>query len=279
MKEDYFKNNGYDKLTMEENKTQPSKTDRVLGEEWLSWTGDLDEGKTYEETAGLFTVFAALAVTLLLGFIGAVLYMIEPRLAMISPILVFAARILTVTVITLFVLLAVLVIVCVFSGRNCLLHPRIGQVFASRILPLTLTLARRLGIPRDRLSNSFVCFSNAVVKASHKPGEGKTIILLPRCLKPEVKKSVQELAQKADVKVFTATGGGQARNIIRQERPTAVIGVACERDLISGISDVAPKIPTMGVANRRPEGPCKNTDLDIEKLRQAIVTLTGKNIV
>ena len=263
---------------MEEKNTLTQKTDRVLGEEWLSWTGDLDEGKSYDETAGLFTVFATLAVLSMLGIFAITLYMIEPRLAMISPILVYAARTLAFLAAALFVILCTLVIVSVFTGRNCLLHPRIGQILASSILPLTLLISRKFGIPRDRLGNSFVCFSNAIVKASHKPGEGKTIILLPRCLKSEAKKAVQELAGKADVGVFTATGGGQARNIIRQERPTAVIGVACERDLISGISDVAPKMPTMGVTNRRPEGPCKNTDVDLEKLRLAIETLTGKTV-
>jgi hypothetical protein len=63
--------------------------------------------------------------------------------------------------------------------------------------------------------------------------------------------------------------------VIRRERPTGVIGVACERDLISGISDIAPKIATLGVANKRPEGPCKNTLIDLNELRTAIETLTG----
>jgi hypothetical protein len=89
---------------------------------------------------------------------------------------------------------------------------------------------------------------------------------------------VQELGDRAGVGVFIATGGGEARQIIRRERPSAVIGVACERDLISGIRDVAPKIVTLGVANQRPEGPCKNTLVDLDEVRGAIKTLTGVNI-
>ncbi len=78
--------------------------------------------------------------------------------------------------------------------------------------------------------------------------------------------------------MFVATGGGEARKVIHQERPSAVIGVACERDLISGIHDVAPKVATLGVANQRPEGPCKNTLIDLEELRVAIRALTGIDV-
>ena len=86
---------------------------------------------------------------------------------------------------------------------------------------------------------------------------------------------MKDLAQRAGIETFTASGGGQARKIISEQRPTAIIGVACERDLMSGIHDVAPKMPTLGVTNKRPDGPCKNTIVDIEKLRKAIETLTG----
>ncbi len=83
------------------------------------------------------------------------------------------------------------------------------------------------------------------------------------------------MPKKPGVKVYTVTGGGQARKVIRAQRPTAVIGVACERDLMSGIQDVAPKLPTLGVTNKRPNGPCKNTLIDIGELKKAITTLTG----
>ena len=65
--------------------------------------------------------------------------------------------------------------------------------------------------------------------------------------------------------------------MIRTERPSAVIGVACERDLISGIRDVSPLLPTIGITNQRPEGPCKNTLIDMDALRRAIETFTGES--
>ncbi|MDP2982517.1 MAG: DUF116 domain-containing protein [Candidatus Latescibacter sp.] len=260
---------------MEQKTQDSSKPDRKLGDEWEDWTGDLDESISYEETASLFILYGSLALLLILACLGLVLYMIEPRLHLINPVFVFAAQTITVLLILVIAGLGTMVIVSAFTGRNLFFHSRLGQVAASRILPLALTIARRLGISRDRLGNSFVIFSNALVKASHKPGAGKTIILIPRCLKAEMRKEVQELGNRAGVGVFIATGGGEARQVIRQERPSAVIGVACERDLISGISDVASTIPAMGICNKRPEGPCKNTLINLDDLKKAIETLTG----
>ena len=254
------------------------KIDRKLGDEWEGWTHDLDESASYHEPAGLFLRYASLALFFLMAGLGFALYMVEPRLAMVHPALLYGVRAAAILFALLSAGLAAMVAVSAFTGKNLIFNSRIGQVAASRILPLALALARRLGISRDRLGNSFVRFSNAVVRASHRPGKGKTIILIPRCLQSDIRKSVQEMGARAGIGVFVATGGGEARKVIHQERPSAVIGVACERDLISGIHDVAPKIATLGVTNQRPEGPCKNTLIDLEELRAAIQTLTGVNV-
>jgi uncharacterized protein len=260
---------------MENNPIHSDRPDRKLGDEWEDWSGDLDESVAYEETAGLFTLFAALALLLILAGLGFVLFMIEPRLAQVHPSLVWGARFLAAMLVLGSAGLGIMVAASALTGKNLLVRTSMGQAAAARILPIVLVISRKLGIPRDRIGNSFVRFSNAVVRASHHPGHGKTIILIPRCLKPEVRKEVLDMGARSGVGVFTATGGGEARQIIRRERPSGVIGVACERDLISGISDVAPRIATLGVANKRPEGPCKNTLVDLDELRAAIETFTG----
>ena len=247
----------------------------MLGDEWEDWTGDLDESISYEETARLFAIYAVLALLFILAGLAVTLYMIEPRLLLINPVIFYTVRALAIAIILGTAVWGLLIALSVFTGKNFLLHSRLGQVAATRILPFALAIARRLGISRDRLGNSFITFSNAIIKASYKPVKGKTIILLPRCLKSDLKKEVKELGNRAGVQIFTATGGGQARKVIREQRPSAVIGVACERDLMSGIHDVAPKMPTIGVTNKRPEGPCKNTLVDMDDVKKAIETLTG----
>ena len=263
------------KTISEQTGATPPKPDRVLGDEWDDWTGDLDESVTFNETARLFAVYASAALFLMFALTGFVLYMVEPRLGQLNPMLVIAARVLAIGAIVLATLWLTVMIASVFTGRKLILGTRFWQMSATTILPAALALARRLGISRDRIGNSFVAFSNHIVRATYKPGKGRTIILLPRCLNPELKKQVQELGEHSGVGVFIATGGGQARKIIREQRPSSVIGVACERDLMSGIHDVAPKMPTIGVTNQRPEGPCKNTIVDLEKLKNAIMIFTG----
>ncbi len=257
-------------------KTREKK--RVLGDEWENWNENLDEGRIYDENTVLFMIFATSALMFLMVVAGIVLYMIEPRLALIHPLLVQSARLITFVILGLFIFGAILILSSVYTGKSFLISTRLGQAAAAKLLPVALAIAQRLGISRDRLGNSFVKFSNAIVRATHKPCEGKTIILLPRCLNTDLKKEVHSLGEKANVGVFTVGGGGAARKIILKERPSSVIGVACERDLISGIQDVSPKMTTIGITNKRPEGPCLNTVIDLDDVKKAIQTLTGKRI-
>ena len=79
----------------------------------------------------------------------------------------------------------------------------------------------------------------------------------------------------SDYKVLTAAGGEEARQAIRQYRPTTILAIACERDLMGGVKDVADKIPVIAIPNRRPEGPCKNTDFALSDLDEALAALAA----
>ncbi|MBC7075448.1 MAG: DUF116 domain-containing protein, partial [Syntrophomonadaceae bacterium] len=54
--------------------------------------------------------------------------------------------------------------------------------------------------------------------------------------------------------------------------PRGVVAVACERDLSAGIHDMG-VLPVIGVLNCRPNGPCINTDVDVEAVEEALKTL------
>ena len=70
-------------------------------------------------------------------------------------------------------------------------------------------------------------------------------------------------------------GGRDALARTKQENIKAVVAVACEKELVQGIFAAFPK-PVLGVINETPEGPCKNTLADPDKVTQAIERLTGK---
>jgi hypothetical protein len=122
----------------------------------------------------------------------------------------------------------------------------------------------------------------------------KLLLLLPHCLQVDECKirlthnvrncekcgkcGMRDLIGVADrggLELFVATGGGLARRVVSSVNPEAVVAVACERDLTSGIADVYP-LPVLGVCNERPFGPCFNTRVDIKKVEEAIGLISGR---
>ena len=89
-----------------------------------------------------------------------------------------------------------------------------------------------------------------------------------RCGKCEIKDLIG-IAEENQLDLFVATGGTLARRIITEARPEAIVAVACERDLSSGIVDTYP-LPVLGITNERPFGPCLNTRVDLKLVANAI---------
>jgi hypothetical protein len=82
------------------------------------------------------------------------------------------------------------------------------------------------------------------------------------------------IADRNGLELFVATGGRLARRILSDVRPDAVVAVACEGDLSSGISDSYP-LPVLGIPNERPFGPCINTKANLQKVEEAIEMLSA----
>ena len=78
------------------------------------------------------------------------------------------------------------------------------------------------------------------------------------------------------LRTIVVTGGTLARMKVKEARPKAIVAIACERDLASGMADVFP-IPVIGVLNERPNGPCCNTTVDSERVRAVVEQLIGRN--
>jgi hypothetical protein len=89
-----------------------------------------------------------------------------------------------------------------------------------------------------------------------------------RCGRCNIKDLIS-VADENNLKLFVATGGNLARRIVSDVRPEAVVAVACERDLSSGIADAYP-LPVLGIPNERPFGPCFNTRVNLAKVKEAI---------
>ena len=135
-----------------------------------------------------------------------------------------------------------------------------------RLMRLTSRTAERFG-RRDWVENAAVKVYNALaLLRGRKVGTGELLLLIPRCLSKETLDGVLGIAGRYGVPVFVATRGQLARRVIRERRPRAVVAVACERDMVSGLHDVAGKVPVLGLTMTLPSGPCKDALLDLDKL-------------
>ncbi len=139
-----------------------------------------------------------------------------------------------------------------------------------------MVLGRALGLGRDRVGHAFVRVHNRLeVLPARVPEAARLLVLVPRCLSRETLQGLQALRQRYGFTQLTVTGGTEARRAIARQRPRGIVAVACERDLLSGVRDLKGRVPVLGFPNLRPEGPCKNTLVDLDRVEEAVRSFLG----
>lgn len=76
-------------------------------------------------------------------------------------------------------------------------------------------------------------------------------------------------ARETGVQLAFVTGGGKARELLRQPQIRAVVAVACELELVSGLLRSGKK-PVLAITLRRPHGPCKDTQVILPEVEKAL---------
>ena len=243
--------------------------DRRLGHEWDEWDGNpLPNRGDYDSAPALFFLWSAAALVAGCALLAGLLYLLGPRLGMVHPVIPAALR---VALVALAAVLAVWWLVLFVSWRSgrALLPERLAERGPLlRLMRLTSRMAERFG-RRDWVENASVKVYNALaLLRGRKVGTGELLLLIPRCLSKETLDGVLGIAGRYGVPVFVATRGQLARRVIRERRPRAVVAVACERDMVIGLHDVAGKVPVLGLTMTLPSGPCKDAGLDLGKLEE-----------
>ena len=179
----------------------------------------------------------------------------------------------------------------VIRGKNFFFNRRIRGVVIRVLFPFAVGVGKCLGFSKDEIRRSFIAINNELVLSEAKKVEPKRLLLLlPHCLQNhecDIRiignvenckacgrckiKDLVALAEKYHVQISVATGGTLARKIVVDKKPEVIIGVACERDLTSGIQDTYP-ITVFGIFNKRPFGPCYDTDVDLDLVEKGIIT-------
>jgi len=237
---------------------------------------------------GIFLGLSAISLFVLVFMAIFLWYLVAPRLAQIHigfPLLVGFAMALFALLVSLGL---VLILVSTATERN-LLFPGEYQLTVKVLFPIAVAVGKMLGISKDTVKRSFIQVNNGLVRSLRgKIDSRRVLLLLPHCLQNYtciykitatmencrrcgqcVVGDLAKLAEKYGVVVSMATGGTLARRVIVETKPTAIVGVACETDLTSGIQDAYP-IPVLGVLNRRPYGPCRNTTVDLMRVEEAL---------
>ncbi len=251
---------------------RPAKPrDRKLGDEWADWKGDRERESEINEALTTFSTLAAVVVFITIAMLPVVWYLIKPRIEQLSPRMSNIIEWSLICFVIVFVIIASLEGIWVVMFKRSLFPYKLVEKILLYILPKAVWLGSKFGISRDRVGNSFIKVHNFITKSyAAKVSAERLLILLPRCLKKEARSDIIDRTNGDAVKVLTVAGGEEAREAIKQYRPTLILALACERDLMSGIKDVAEKVPVLAIPNKRPEGPCKNTDFSLSELEEAL---------
>ncbi|SES66069.1 hypothetical protein SAMN05660297_00135 [Natronincola peptidivorans] len=166
----------------------------------------------------------------------------------------------------------------------------IMETFIHISYPFINILGKILKYDKNTIRRAYTQLNNQLVLSGDYSLQGKEILVLtPHCIQisscphkitnniNNCKRcgickvdSLIELQQKYGIHFKIVTGGTLARKIILELKPRAIIAIACERDLLSGLMDVK-RIPILAIVNQRPEGPCVNTQVDIVEVEHAIL--------
>jgi len=166
----------------------------------------------------------------------------------------------------------------------------LNMLFQSAII-----FGRWLGFCEDKIRYSLIELNNYFVSLNPSKYRGEEVLLLaPHCLQfngceRKITRSVSkcnrcrncqvadllDLADEYNLRFMVATGGTLARKHINDMKPKIVVAIACERDLISGIQEMYP-LPVKGILNERPNGPCFDTGVDLDKVRCEISVLVNE---
>lgn len=266
---------------------------KSLIEQEAEWSGS-SESIQYKPLKGAFVgllcfcIFIIFLVSFLFWYIPSVgLVNIHPALPIILGIGLAA-------VIISLIIVAVGISIAIMKGRDVFHAYKFRGILIKFFLPLMIMAGGFLRIPRIKIEQTFIEINNQLVKGMGKKIKPERIlILMPHCIqhidcKIKVTQNVRNcagcgrceigelvgLSEEFGIDLFISTGGTIARRKVYEKRPNAIVAAACERDLTSGIQDAYP-LPVLAVVNKRPQGYCVGTGVEVAAVRNAIIELLG----
>ena len=146
--------------------------------------------------------------------------------------------------------------------------------------------------PRLMLQILFIRMNNRITRWRRvRVSPDRLLVLLARCLQGGVcgrnlvrgadecarcglcpVKGLLELRDRYGFMLKVAGGGRQALTFVKDPAVSAVVAVACEKELVDGILASFPK-PVLGVVNTRPKGACAETQVELSLVEEGVRTM------
>lgn len=259
------------------------------------WQGS-PESIQYRPGAGPFlallilSAFGIAVAGFLFWYIPAVgLKNIHPLLPYVSGAVLLAACVFVIGA-------AAVITVAAARGRLLFYSSWMRWLLVKFFLPLMIMAGGIFKMQRITIEQAFIDLNNQMVRFMRKAGRidpKRLLVLMPHCIqfdncKIKVTRNVKNcagcgkceigglitLTEEFGINLFISTGGTVARRKVVEERPDAVIAVACERDLTSGLQDSYP-LPVIAIVNKRPRGYCMETGVELSEVRRAIADLVA----
>jgi len=249
----------------------------------------LNGGNSLKPQKRIFLGLLALTCLLFMLLLGLMWYVPYVGLANIHKTLPLTLGIVFGAILALVFAGMAILALTVLLGRDLPFSRSLRGVLVKVLLPLMSGVGKLFGVSKDQVRRSFIEINNQLLLAAHpRATPDKLLLLMPHCLQFHECEfritgnvvhcqrcgqcsisGLAELSEKYGVGLAVATGGTLARRIIVERRPKIIIAVACERDLSSGIQDSYP-MPVFGITNHRPHGPCYDTDVDLDRVEEAL---------
>jgi len=199
-------------------------------------------------------------------------------------------------VLIIFTLGILFLVTTILKGREVRGAGWLRGVLVRYLLPVITGVGKFFGIPKDDIRRSFIEINNELVRSSSfKVPPRRILILMPHCIQRDICpyritvsvnncrqcgkcdfNGLTRIADRFGIDMTVATGGTLARRVVVETKPELIVGVACERDLASGIVDTYP-IPVIGILIDRPEGPCINTRVNVDTVNNVLETFLSEH--
>lgn len=188
-----------------------------------------------------------------------------------------------------FIITSIFLLTLYKKGNVYFFSPNMLLKILRGIYPFILAMVNLFHYDKNVINQFFIQINNIFVDSMRLKGTPMDIlILVPHCIQNSncnikitsnllackecgkcAVSDLKHLHERYGCKIAIATGGTLARKAVVLYNPKYIIAIACERDLMSGILDVN-NIPVYGILNIRPNGPCVNTTVNIQKVKDAI---------